>query len=101
MVELSCISRYHDRLAQILDTIKLAEDAEVVAANVAVVLRVYEALGGRGVVSLTTPRPVASIVATNLLEEYVDDVMLTKISPCVVSFPLKPFQVVTLRAVFE
>jgi alpha-mannosidase len=76
----------------VLDTLKLSEDSGDV-----VIVRCYEALGGRGQCTLTSTLPIVSCVCLNLLEEPV----IGAESTCViegsrVTFPILPFQVVTL-----
>ncbi len=58
------------------------------------VLRLYEAHGGRGPVSLCFAQPPSRAVATNLVEEPQADVALT--GP-VLDFEMKPYEIKTFR----
>ena len=67
----------------VLDTIKRAEDSE------AIVLRLYEPHGGRGVAQLRLAAPVASARRANLLEDPGEPVDLAALA-------FRPHEVITL-----
>jgi alpha-mannosidase len=72
----------------VFETVKVAE------AGAGLILRLYEAEGGRGPLELTTTLPVRKAWLTNLLET---DEKPLPISNGVVHLDLKPFEIVTLR----
>ena len=71
----------------VLDGIKRAEDGD------ALVLRLYEAHGGRGEARVRLARPVASAARANLLEEPIEDAPVED-GAVVVGF--RPWEIVTL-----
>jgi len=79
----------------VVSAVKLADDAGEDPAG-DVVVRVYEALGGRATGRLTLNFPAGSVVVTDLLERPLDEP-----SPALedgqVQLTLRPFQVLTLR----
>jgi alpha-mannosidase len=76
------------RPSAVIDAVKKAEDSD------AIIVRLYEAHGGRGPVRLSSPLPVKKIARCNLLEE--DDEPL-KWAGGGADFDIKPFQIVTLK----
>ncbi|MCE5199642.1 alpha-mannosidase [bacterium] len=72
----------------IVDTVKQAEDGNEV------IVRLYEAHGARGPVTLSFDRPVASAMETNLLEEDGEGVKCERSS---ISFNIKPFEIRTFK----
>jgi alpha-mannosidase len=72
----------------VFETIKIAE------AGAAIVLRLYEAEGGRGPLEVTTTLPVRKARLTNLLET---DEKPLPLSNGVVHLDLKPFEIATLK----
>ncbi|KAJ3326548.1 Alpha-mannosidase 2C1, partial [Blyttiomyces sp. JEL0837] len=62
-----------DQSNVVLDTIKMAEDAPLpsVADGVDIVLRLYEAYGGRGFVCISTPFKILEAKACNILEDVI------------------------------
>jgi alpha-mannosidase len=72
----------------VLDTIKLAEDSD------AIVLRLYEPYGGRGVARVRLAVPVAGARRTNLLE---DDGDALEVSDGEIVVPFRPREVVTVK----
>lgn len=77
-----------DRPSVVVDTVKRAEDSD------ALVLRLYEAHGGRGPVRFTCPLPVARAARCNLLEDEESDLPW---SAGGATFEMGPFQIVTLK----
>lgn len=72
----------------IVDTVKKAEDSN------ALIVRLYEAHGGRGLARLTSPLPVQTLTRCNLLEE--DEAQLSWVDNGV-TLELRPFEIVTLK----
>jgi alpha-mannosidase len=72
----------------VLDTIKRAEDSD------ALVLRLYEAHGARGTARVRLSHPFESAVATNLLE---DDGEAMMIEGTEIVVPYRPHQILTLK----
>lgn len=81
-----------DRPGVIIESIKLAEDSS------GVVVRLYEAYGTRGPVTLRTALPLPSVSLTNMLEQEIG--ALTQ-KDGAVSLELHPFEIVTLKFHFE
>jgi alpha-mannosidase len=77
-----------DRANVIIEAIKLAEDGG------AVIVRLYEAAGARGTVSLTTNLPVEKAWRADMLENELESVTLKNGK---VQLDLKPFEIVTLK----
>ncbi len=77
-----------DRSNVIIEAIKLAEDGG------SVIVRLYEAAGARGAVSLTTSLPVEMAWFTDLME---NDLVKAPLKSGRVQFELKPFEIVTLK----
>lgn len=75
----------------ILDTVKKAEDSE------ALILRMYEAHGGRGFVKVSSPLPVKAVSRCNLLEA--EDIPM-KWEDGGVRLEVTPFQIVTLKMTY-
>lgn len=75
----------------ILDTVKMAEDSD------SIVLRYYEALGGRGRAKLTVPKAsrkrVEAVWRVNLLEDLLEELTLSEDGK--VRVELRPFEVQT------
>jgi alpha-mannosidase len=72
----------------VLDTIKRAEDSE------AIVLRLYEAHGGRGVARVRLAAPFSSAARANLLE---DDGHALELDGDAMVIPYRPHEIVTVR----
>jgi len=72
----------------LLDTVKKAEDSDEM------ILRLYEAYGARGAVTLTLERPVRRAVETNLLEDEEGELA---IDGSTVVLSVKPFEVKTVK----
>jgi alpha-mannosidase len=72
----------------VLDTIKRAEDSD------AVVLRLYEAHGGRGVARIRPAAPISSAVRSNLLEE---DGKALEVDDGSIVVPYRPHEIVTVK----
>jgi alpha-mannosidase len=86
-----------DNDAVVVEAVKLADDR-----SGDVVVRLYEALGGRALTRLTTAFPLAAAVVVDLLERvdaaHLPDPGLALHRPTgTVSLSLRPFQIVTLR----
>jgi len=77
-----------DRAGVIIEAIKVAEEGK------AVIVRLYESEGSRGVVELSTALPAKKAVLTNLIEEEEAALSLTKGS---LKLTLKPFEIVTVK----
>jgi alpha-mannosidase len=77
-----------DADALVLDTIKRAEDSD------ALIVRLYEAHGTRGVARLTSPLPFQSAALCNLLEE---PEATLEWQDGGVAFAFRPFQILTLQ----
>ncbi len=77
-----------DRPNVIIEAIKLAEDGG------SVIVRLYEAAGARGPVSLTTTLPLEKAWFTDLLE---NDLSKAQLKNGRVQLDLKPFEIVTLK----
>ena len=73
----------------IIDCIKRAEDSNDI------VVRVYEAYGGRGQITLSTTLPVKSAQLVNTLEEKLSDLSVKANSQ--VTFDITPFKVITIN----
>ena len=76
----------------IIETIKGAEDGR------GVIVRLYEGGRQRGPVTLTAHKPLRRAWVTNLLE---DDQEAVAVSGRELTFMLRPFQIVTLRLLFD
>ena len=74
----------------VIETVKRAEDGN------GVIVRFYECQRKRGTVTLTTAFPLASAVRVNLLEEAQREL---QVSDQQVQYPVRPFEIVTLRLV--
>jgi alpha-mannosidase len=74
-----------------LETLKRAEDGN------GWILRLYEPHGARGPVSVTAPRPLASVNGCNHVEETAEPIPSNGSS---FSFPIEPFQVRSFRIAF-
>ena len=71
-----------------LDTIKRAEDSD------AIVLRLYEAHGGRGVARVRLASPFASARRANALE---DDAEALAVEGQTIVVPYRPHEIVTVK----
>ncbi|KAI9344606.1 glycosyl hydrolases family 38 N-terminal domain-containing protein [Obelidium mucronatum] len=82
----------------VLDTVKVAEDPRVSGKNgqVDVVLRFYEAYGGRGVARVDTLFNIKEARFCNILEDMEDKVLIEN-SGKSLEVPFGPFKVVTIR----
>ena len=82
-----------DNDAVVVTAVKLADDR-----SGDVVVRLYEAHGARLGATLTPGFPLASVVATDLLERPLEDDTAHRITPeGAVRLTLRPFQILTLR----
>lgn len=72
----------------ILDTVKKAEDSD------ALIVRLYEPYGVRGVANLSSPLPIKRVTRCNLLEEEIE-ALEWEINQ--VKFDVTPFQIITLK----
>jgi alpha-mannosidase len=79
-----------DRPNVIIETVKQAEDGK------GLIVRLYEAMRQRGVVTLEVGFALAAVYQTNLLEE--NEHTLPH-EPNQVEFSIKPYQIITLRLV--
>jgi alpha-mannosidase len=79
-----------DQSHVIIETVKQAEDGN------GLIVRLYEAMRQRGQVTLRTGFELSAVYQTNLLEE---NQHLLPHQPNQVDFPIKPFQIITLRLV--
>ncbi|MFZ0545272.1 MAG: alpha-mannosidase [Candidatus Promineifilaceae bacterium] len=77
-----------DRPNVIIETIKQAEDGD------GLIVRLYEAMRCRGTVTLKTGFPLSAVYQTNLLEENQQPLPHESDQ---VAFPIKPYQIITLR----
>ena len=78
--------------AVVVEAVKLAEDR-----SGDVVVRLYEAHGGRATTTLTTSFSFEGVCETDLLERQVDAAAVDSADGESVSLTLRPFQLVTLR----
>ena len=81
-----------DNPAVVVEAVKLAEDR-----SGDVILRCYEAFGGRAKAAISVGFGFAGVSATDLLERDVDGVRLELPAERSVRFELRPFQLLTLR----
>ncbi|MET1154076.1 glycoside hydrolase family 38 C-terminal domain-containing protein, partial [Arthrobacter sp.] len=81
-----------DNPAVVVEAVKLAEDR-----TGDVILRCYEAFGGRAQATISSGFGFAGVSATDLLEHDVDGVRLELPAERSVVFELRPFQLLTLR----
>ncbi|MGO2745213.1 alpha-mannosidase [Microbacterium sp.] len=77
--------------AVVIEAVKLAEDR-----SGDVIVRLYEAHGGRASATLSTSFAFADVIETDLLEREVDAAALVAASGSDVDLTLRPFQIVTL-----
>ena len=85
------VSVDHEQI--VVETVKLAEDR-----GGDVVVRLYEAGGGRAAGRLTTGFPLASVTVTDLLERPLPDAPALEVAEDgTVALALRPFQILTLR----
>ncbi|GAA1364340.1 alpha-mannosidase [Streptomyces beijiangensis] len=75
-----------------VSAVKLADDG-----SGDVVVRVYEAAGGRARTTLRLGFPATSVVATDLLERPLADASAYEVEEGTVALKLRPFELVTLR----
>jgi len=83
-----------DRPGVVIETIKRAEKEK------AIIVRIYEAHGSRGSVTLSTTIPVKEALVTDLMEKTLGHLELVKerrTGHGKVSFELTPFQILTLK----
>ena len=76
----------------IIETIKRAEDGE------GIIVRLYESQRKRGPVHVRFGHALDSVWTTNLLEENETDLHIDKDS---IQLNLRPYQIVTMRAIFK
>jgi len=81
-----------DNPAVVVEAVKLAEDR-----SGDVVVRLYEARGGKARATLTAGFAVGSIVQTDLIERETDATSLVSVDGGAARLTLRPFQIVTLR----
>ncbi|MEU1891461.1 alpha-mannosidase [Streptomyces pristinaespiralis] len=81
-----------DNDAVVVSAVKLADDG-----SGDVVVRLYEATGGRARARVTPGFPAAGVLATDLLERTLDDVPAPELVDGSVPLSLRPFELVTLR----
>ncbi|MCP3818605.1 glycosyl hydrolase-related protein [Streptomyces sp. A3M-1-3] len=81
-----------DHDAVVVSAVKLADDG-----SGDVVVRLYEAAGGRAAAALTTGFPARSAVATDLLERPLADAPAYRVADGRIEMSLRPFQLLTLR----
>ncbi|MQA10718.1 MAG: alpha-mannosidase [Pseudonocardiaceae bacterium] len=81
-----------DNPAVVVESVKLAEDR-----SGDVVVRLYEAAGGRAGAQLTANFPVRGAVSTDLLERRWPDSAAYELTNSALSVHLRPFQIHTLR----
>ena len=79
-----------DREHVVIETVKVAEDGN------GVIVRLYEAQRRRGLVTLTAGFGLAAATRTNLLEDNQESLPITGQQ---VQFPIRPYEIVTLRLV--
>ena len=77
-----------DTPSVVIETVKKAEDSDDL------IVRLYEAHGGRGPVLLSTPLPVHSVALCNILEDEFRELTWENGG---VQFEVTPFQIVTLK----
>lgn len=78
--------------AVVVEAVKLAEDR-----SGDVIVRLYEALGGRASTTLATSFSFQDVIETDLLEREADAGAVTAVAEQDVALSLRPFQLVTLR----
>ncbi|QIP88005.1 alpha-mannosidase [Streptomyces sp. Tu 2975] len=83
-----------DNEAVVVSAVKLADDG-----SGDVVVRLYEATGGRARTRVTPGFPAAGVSATDLLERTLDDASALELADGGVPLNLRPFELVTLRLV--
>jgi alpha-mannosidase len=76
-----------------LASLKKAEDSD------AIILRLYEAHGGRGKTTLETAVPLQKAVVVNILEDETQELTITDERR--ITFEFKPFQVISLKLTFQ
>ncbi len=72
----------------IIEAIKVSEDGK------SIILRLFEAVGGRGSLSLTTTLPFREVHLTNLLEERIRPLNFANGA---VQWDIAPFEIVTFQ----
>ncbi len=90
----TCSFFWVDSPAVVLDTVKKAENED------ALILRLYEAHGGRADARLVTPLPVKSAVECDLLEKKALG-KLAKPKDCSLALKFAPFEIKTLKLKLE
>jgi alpha-mannosidase len=78
--------------AIVIEAVKLAEDR-----SGDVIVRLYEALGGRASTTLSTSFAFDEVIETDLLERELDAAAIEAVSGEDIHLTLRPFQLVTLR----
>ncbi|MPV35577.1 alpha-mannosidase [Georgenia subflava] len=81
-----------DNPAVVVEAVKLAEDR-----SGDVVVRLYEAHGGRATATLTAGFPVGAVIETDLHEQPVEATSLATTADGGIRLRLRPFQLITLR----
>ncbi|KAJ3094700.1 hypothetical protein HK100_006050 [Physocladia obscura] len=84
----------------VLDTVKVAEEARKVSGHIDVVIRLYEAYGGRGVAKISTPFKIKEAKLCNVLEDAEEGSVLDPEGSSLV-VPFGPFKIVTVRLLVE
>lgn len=79
----------------VLETIKPAEDGN------GLILRLYEPYNRSGKVTLRCGRPIVSAEICNLLEQPAEEEAAVEKTANMISLPIKPFEIITLRICFD
>jgi alpha-mannosidase len=79
-----------DRESVVIETVKKAQDGD------GFIVRMYESLGGRGVVDIAASFDIKSCFETDLIEENKKQLTADNNQ---IKFNIKPFQILTLRII--
>jgi alpha-mannosidase len=79
-----------DKESVVIETVKKAQDGD------GFIIRMYESLGSRGTVNLTTSFSITSCLETDLIEENKKPLAVNNNQ---IGFNIKPFQILTLRII--
>jgi alpha-mannosidase len=77
-----------DRAGAIIEAVKVSEEGD------SIIVRFYEAMGGRGAISLKTSLPVREAYLAGLMEDEIKKLPIKKGS---IQFDLQPFEIVTIK----
>jgi alpha-mannosidase len=77
-----------DRAGVVIEAIKVAENGK------AIIVRLYEAVGGRGPIALRTSLPVRKAWSTDLLENEIESLPL---KDGIIALEFKPFEIATIK----